>query len=443
MPRRLTSGGAIGAALVAAVAAFLVATLLAELVLSRVSRNARDIAGNAGPAITYLSMLRTRLHQFGAHLDQLMERPPPVAAADAVRVRERYEDVRALWRDYRGQDAYPGEQALWPLIDADMAELGGLTEAVIRAAQGGAPRRARALLARAGQITPHMDTLLNGLGQINAQAISRLAADIERVWRDQVALTVVMHIVAVLLALVAGLLAFRAVRSYEILLEARATELEQFAGRISHDLLNPIAAGTTALDFLGGACDDPRSQRIAEAGRRGLVRAREIADALLTFAVAGGRAGSDERARVGDVLRAVVDELAPQARERGIELSLEPGPEAAAACSPGLLSSAIGNLVGNAIKYMNEVADRRVTVRSWVSGRSACVEVADTGPGLTPETAARIFDPFVRASRGGPGVGLGLATVKRIADAHRGRIEVHSSPGQGSRFVLALPLARR
>jgi signal transduction histidine kinase len=88
-----------------------------------------------------------------------------------------------------------------------------------------------------------------------------------------------------------------------------------------------------------------------------------------------------------------------------------------------------------------------VRLRTYVSEGRACVEVADTGVGITPEHLPRIFDLFYRAdesrSVNSGGVGLGLSIVKMVADAHGGQVTVESRPGEGSVFTLALPIHMR
>jgi len=106
----------------------------------------------------------------------------------------------------------------------------------------------------------------------------------------------------------------------------------------------------------------------------------------------------------------------------------------------------MANLLNNAIKYMGDDGhERRVTVRVRDLGQRARVEVADTGPGIPRELLPTLFEPYVRGATGGkPGIGLGLATVKRIAQTHGGRAGVESTPGKGSCFWFELPkVARR
>ncbi len=95
------------------------------------------------------------------------------------------------------------------------------------------------------------------------------------------------------------------------------------------------------------------------------------------------------------------------------------------------------NLVVNARDAMPEGG--RLSVRAGRAGSEVFLEVEDTGTGIPPEVRERIFDPFFTTKGHGHGTGLGLAVVHGIVESHRGRIEVESEPGLGSRFRVILP----
>jgi signal transduction histidine kinase len=112
------------------------------------------------------------------------------------------------------------------------------------------------------------------------------------------------------------------------------------------------------------------------------------------------------------------------------------------ACSAGVLASVLSNLVRNAVKYLDDRPEKRVTIRASVNGTMVRVEVEDTGPGLPPGLEQHVFEPYVRSpDNAKPGLGLGLATVQRFVESHRGRVGVDSSPGQGCIFWFELPRA--
>jgi two-component system sensor histidine kinase KdpD len=105
------------------------------------------------------------------------------------------------------------------------------------------------------------------------------------------------------------------------------------------------------------------------------------------------------------------------------------------------LERAFYNLVENALRYG---AGRPVSVRARASASRVIVRVVDQGPGIPPAEQARIFEPFYRSDDGqGGGSGLGLAIVRGLVEANGGRVRVESLPGQGTSFVVELPLPDR
>jgi len=152
--------------------------------------------------------------------------------------------------------------------------------------------------------------------------------------------------------------------------------------------------------------------------------------------------GSTPDARPVD-LTAVVEDAARDLR------AVEPARPVIVAADPvrvvgddGALRQAVGNLLANARVHTPPAAPVRVTLRAqdgW-----AVVEVADEGPGMPAEVAARVFERFYRAdparARASGGAGLGLSIFAGIAAAHGGQITVDTAPGRGARFRLRLPL---
>jgi two-component system OmpR family sensor kinase len=137
--------------------------------------------------------------------------------------------------------------------------------------------------------------------------------------------------------------------------------------------------------------------------------------------------------------------LAP---DREVALSLADGPWPPVVLGDeARLRQVVANLVGNAVRHTPPGS--RVDVRVRVEGDPphgwVVLEVADTGPGLTPEQAARVFERFYRAdgarSRGDGGTGLGLAIVAALVEAHGGRVELETAPGAGATFRVLLPAA--
>jgi signal transduction histidine kinase len=436
--RRLTTGLAVGAALLVAVLAFLAATLLSEMALARLHSAAHSIVTNAGPSLRRLNAIGRNVETLQHRMELLAGASAPDWQAESKTLLRLSSNIEHHWREYQRQPVYLGEPALSPAIDADLRLLRAAAEETHRVPS------AEALHERLGSVNAAVARLDETLGhqiRVNSSALGTRVAAIREAREAHVARTLLLNLLAIVSALAAGLLAYRAIRRYELLLESRTAELEQFAGRLAHDLLSPMSSAATALELLREVPTDPRTRRIVEAGHRGLQRARDVADALLAFAAAGGRATGGERAMVEEVLPSVAAELRPTAEEAGVELIVCPAADLAVACTPTLLGIALDNLVSNSIKYMGDRPVRRVTLAARRDRRTVRIEVEDTGPGMPPQTRSRLFEPFVRGASDQPGFGLGLATVKRIAEGHGGDVEVDSRPGQGSRFTLILPAA--
>lgn len=109
-------------------------------------------------------------------------------------------------------------------------------------------------------------------------------------------------------------------------------------------------------------------------------------------------------------------------------------------CYPNRLNQMFMHLMVNAIEAMDQGGT--LTLRTGREGDRAVVEICDTGVGIEPEIRDRIFDPGFTTKGVGVGLGLGLAISYRIVQDHRGEIEVVSSPGEGSRFRVRLPIER-
>ena len=254
------------------------------------------------------------------------------------------------------------------------------------------------------------------------------------------------------LALVGGAVAAVLVRGHQRVVErlrrveqARASELEQFAGRVAHDILSPLAPVSPGLRVLSRKLDgDSAAQRAITAIRRSLDRVSMIVDELLRFARSGAQPAPGERADIARVLESVRDELTPDAEQRGVTLRFEAAPQVEVACGEGAMLVVIHNLVHNAIKYIGDGPRRLVVTRAVVAAQSVRLSVQDSGPGLPAGMEQAVFAAYVRApGTSAPGIGLGLATVKRIVESRRGRVGVWSEPRKGATFWVDLPLASR
>ncbi len=212
---------------------------------------------------------------------------------------------------------------------------------------------------------------------------------------------------------------------------------------IAHELRTPVAVIQGNLRaMLDGVYPLERSE-IATIHDETLLLNRLIDDLReLALAEAGQLALDRQKVDVGEIARATVERFAVLAEARGVTLdatSVSPGLYALA--DPHRLAQIVRNLVSNAIRYTP--AGGRVTLAAAPAGAMVEVSVSDTGPGLTPEEAARVFDRFYRGDRSrareSGGSGLGLAIARSLTQAMGGQIGVDSAPGKGSRFWFTVP----
>ena len=149
-----------------------------------------------------------------------------------------------------------------------------------------------------------------------------------------------------------------------------------------------------------------------------------------------------ERYNLVDVLLECVDDAWEAARRHGIRVTMAPSPEEAySLINRELIARAIGNLLGNALKF--SPAGSSITCAVEALPRSWAVLVRDQGPGIAEELQASCSNLSFAAPtpRNIEGAGLGLAFVKTVAQRHGGKVLLDSAPGRGSAFRLVLPRA--
>lgn len=226
-------------------------------------------------------------------------------------------------------------------------------------------------------------------------------------------------------------------------LEAAFSTQREFLNDVGHELRTPITIVRGHLELMEtGDPDDVAETRALALDE--LDRMRRLVDDLLVLA----------KARRPDFIRAapveldrLTDEVLDKARPLG-ERDWQVDARAAEAVEldQQRITQAWLQLVANAVKVTEP--GQVVAVGSRINGGAVQLWVRDTGPGVAPADAERIFERFVRAgpdrgTHGDPGSGLGLAIVRAIAEGHGGSVRVQSSPGSGATFVMELPVVGR
>jgi PAS domain S-box-containing protein len=228
----------------------------------------------------------------------------------------------------------------------------------------------------------------------------------------------------------------------ELVRKERLAALGQLTGTVSHELRNPLGAMRTSLAAIrklarGG---DPILERSVEIVDNSITRCDSIIGDLLEYSRV--RDLAPVATVVDDWLDTLLDEydLPP-----GIVLRRELLAEAELALDRDRLRQVVNNLLDNACQAVTPPdekasgdAERLITVATRPAGAAVELSVSDTGPGIPPEDAEKVFEPLY--STKAFGVGLGLPLVRQITEQHGGRIEVDRSVKRGTRMVLWLPL---
>ena len=255
---------------------------------------------------------------------------------------------------------------------------------------------------------------------------------------------------------------------------AEAARIEEFRGQlvsaVSHELRTPLAAirayNELLLDEDAGEINDEQRLFLQRIETTCLHLDRMVEDLLdLSRLRAGEVVVNRHPVDVVGVIEHIVDTLSPEAAKRNVSLSDEiVGRLPLVVSNPDRLAQVLFNLVGNAVKYVQESgsvlvrvslcdgptcadrtsagADAEATVVGE-DGECLLIEVIDDGPGIAPEEIDRVFDEFYRGrlTEGTTrGAGLGLAIASRITRLLGGVLEVDSTPGEGSTFWLMFPV---
>jgi signal transduction histidine kinase len=219
-------------------------------------------------------------------------------------------------------------------------------------------------------------------------------------------------------------------------------DLDEFAGRVAHDLRNALAPAVMGVELLRSSTPSPeRLKGITEKLHRANGRAVAVIDALLAFSRASDHTGDEGTCFIDDVLSDVVDQLAGAILQADVTIERSAA-NVEVRFPPGLLHVVLVNLVGNAVKYVRGCSRRVVTVMTGADGAGCHIRIEDTGPGIPVALRERVFEPFFRVPGvKAPGTGIGLATVRRIVEAHGGRVVVSSSSSGGAAVFVWLPQA--
>ncbi len=233
----------------------------------------------------------------------------------------------------------------------------------------------------------------------------------------------------------------------------RATAAKSnFLATMSHEIRTPMSGVLGMVEALSHTKLDGEQRRIIGVIEDSAQMLRQILDDILDYSriEAGALPLEPQPVALRSLLDNVQQLLSPQASSKGLDLSLEVNPDVAAQhLVDGMrLRQVVFNLLSNAIKFTNRgrVGIALKVERSDDMAQTLRLTVTDTGIGISPEQRERLFKPFAQAdvaiTRHYGGTGLGLSICQRLVGLMRGRLDMHSIPGQGTRVDVVLSLPR-
>jgi signal transduction histidine kinase len=229
-------------------------------------------------------------------------------------------------------------------------------------------------------------------------------------------------------------LASRRLGELNLRLNTSNERLAHFAGQVSHDLKNPLTSVSLSLEALEMEVTDPYQVATVSRARRGVDRMSGLISNLLEFASQGAAPGDD----VVDLeaeLDSALDDLAGRLSRDAVRA----GPLPVVHGDGSQLRSVLMNLLDNAAKFAREGEPPDIEVEAVRLGARHRLEVRDRGRGVPDDQRERVFAPLARLDKTVDGTGIGLATCRRIVEAHGGSMGVEGRAGGGSVFWFELP----
>jgi signal transduction histidine kinase len=428
------------------VACFTAVAVVARVRGGAVDENAKLIIEGAVPSIENLLRARSELRRVTTQLSRGFAGAP----VTTPELEHPIAEIQSELDHYRTIPSFPGEKEIAGRLFSEFDAAILVSLKTLNAQQLGDLETALVLFDDYDRRVSDVDELLHATLNMNVDEVSAFSAVIRETVATVGSVTWILSAITILIALTlvvrASLLLRRQdemERERERIIEERLRELDLFSARIAHDIMSPLTAASVALQSLK-RIGDSNAERVAQRGLSSVGRVQRLVDGLLDFARSGGHPAAGARSAPIEVAKDVIAGLADEAAAANVVVRLEAPERVEDVCaSSGVLTSVLANLIRNAIRYMGDRATREIRVRLREVDSVVRIEVEDTGPGIDPELEAQIFEPYFRASKVGDGLGLGLATVRRLTEAHEGSVFVRSRRGIGSTFVVELPRCTR
>lgn len=226
----------------------------------------------------------------------------------------------------------------------------------------------------------------------------------------------------------------------EVLQTERMTLVGRFASSIVHDLKNPLNIISITAE-LAGMEKSTQETRLVNRSRilKQVDRISEMVNEILEFTQGSQAASVLASTDYGTFIAIILDEIRPEIELKCAQIELVSElPSVRLLLNPKRLRRVFHNLMHNATDAMP--SGGKIMLRFHLVGNEVITEIEDSGPGIAPEIADRLFDAFATYGKA-HGTGLGLSICKKIVEDHHGRISARNEPGRGAIFSFALPVS--
>ena len=230
----------------------------------------------------------------------------------------------------------------------------------------------------------------------------------------------------------------------ELIHVSRVSAMGAMASTLAHELNQPLSAIANYLEAARDMLSSPQPadpallQEAVEEGAREALRAGQIVRQLREFVAR--REANRRPELLADIIEEARRLAMVGATERGVRTFIKLDPAATLVLVDKVqVQQVLLNLLRNATEALTDCEVREITIGTRVSGALVEVTVSDTGPGISPDIAPRLFEAFATSKEGG--MGLGLSICRTIVEAHGGRIWAEPRPGGGTAFSFSLPQA--
>ncbi|HVX93452.1 MAG TPA: ATP-binding protein [Polyangia bacterium] len=425
----------------------LAATSFAVIEARRLEAEARAVASNTLTSIRLAGQLENRIEKQRILIDDHIFAKGRVETAELDRqLLDVDADVTARLAEFERWLFLPGEHEIWTHMRGELEALRAPVAEALALSRVNRDVEAKVMMDRvAGQFAA-VEKDIDDLIAINDRGAAASVTELTKIRQRLVVTLVGIGLASLIVIAIVGRWSLQQIARHERemwthaeWLETQNRELDAFAGRVAHDIRGGLTTITLAMTPLEKRL--PKDDSALAILRRGTKRMEALVEDLLTLA----RVEAEARGRCDPaaVVAQVAQELAPrlEAAHGALRVSVSPG---TVACSEGLLRQAVVNLIDNAVKYQRPEVPPEIEVAGAPVDGSYDLRVSDNGVGIAAEEARRVGEPFYRASRtrGVPGTGLGLSIVNRVVEASGGTLSLRSQVGEGSSFLLHLPLAR-